>query len=71
MNKKFYEWCFEVLRLGNRAVKKAQGENRSKGLPNVYCKNGKNYYELPDGTITTEEPELFSRVTLGSELKKD
>lgn len=61
MNKKFYEWCFEVLRAGNRAVKNAQAENRKKGIPNVYSRNGKHYYELPDGTITNVEPAFFSQ----------
>jgi hypothetical protein len=26
------------------------------GLPNVYSKNKRLYYELPDGTITMEDP---------------
>jgi len=34
--------------IGNRAVKKAQERNRKKGLPNVYSKNRKIYYEYPD-----------------------
>ena len=44
------------LKIGNRAVKKAQEENRKKGLPNVYSKNKKLYFELPDGTITMKDP---------------
>ena len=24
-----------------------------KGVPNVYARNGKSYYEMPDGTTTT------------------
>lgn len=43
----------KILRLGNRAVKKAQEENRKKGIPNVYFINGEITYELPDGTLTT------------------
>lgn len=46
----------EAQRIGNRAVKKAQEENRRLGLPNTFSRNGVNYYELPDGTITTESP---------------
>jgi hypothetical protein len=41
---------------GNRAVKRAQEENRKLGIPNVYSKNGKLYFELPNGEITTEDP---------------
>lgn len=51
-----YEMLLRITRIGNRAVRKAQEENRKKGIPNVYARNGKPYYELPDGTITTISP---------------
>ena len=44
----------ELLRLGNRAIKKAQENNRKNGIPNVYCINGKIIFELPNGEITTQ-----------------
>ena len=44
----------KILKLGNRAVKKAQENNRKKGIPNVYCINGKIVYELPNGEFTTK-----------------
>lgn len=44
----------KITRIGNRAVKKAQAENRRKGIPNVYSINGKIIFELPDGCLTTE-----------------
>ncbi len=47
---------FKIAKIGERAVKKAQAENRKKGLPNIFVKNKKIYYELPDGTITTKDP---------------
>jgi len=40
--------------IANRAVKKAQDNNRRKGLPNVYFIDGKIIYALPDGKITTK-----------------
>ena len=46
----------ELLRIGNRAAKKAQEENRKKGIPNVYNINGHLYYELPNGELTKEDP---------------
>lgn len=46
----------EVFKIGSRAMDKAQEENRRMGLPNVFSRNGKIYYELPDGTITTKPP---------------
>jgi hypothetical protein len=46
----------EFERIGNRAVHKAQEENRRFGIPNVFSRNGKLYYELPNGEITTDDP---------------
>ncbi len=51
-----HKWAREMLRIGNRAVKKAQEENRKKGIPNVYDINGHLYYELPNGELTKEDP---------------
>ena len=56
MKKDLYVDLIKISKIGNRAVKKAQEENRRKGLPNVYSKNKRLYYELPDGTITMEDP---------------
>lgn len=55
-NLETYKWAREILRIGNRAVKKAQEENRRKGIPNVYDINGHLYYELPNGELTTKDP---------------
>jgi len=46
----------EFKRIGNRAVHKALEENRQLGIPSVFSRNGKLYYELPNGEITTEVP---------------
>jgi len=56
MTNKAFEFLFEMLRIGNRAVKKAQDRNRRKGIANVYVKNGKPLFELPNGKITTVSP---------------
>lgn len=53
---KTYEWTREMLRIGNRAAKRAQEENRKKGIPNVYDINGHIYYELPNGELTKNDP---------------
>ena len=44
----------KLLKLGNRAVKKAQENNRKNGIPNVYYINGKIIFELPNGELTTQ-----------------
>lgn len=52
----FYKLGRDIQKIGTRAVRKAQAENHAKGLPNVYCKNGVTYWQLPDGTITMQNP---------------
>ena len=51
-----YRWAFEMHRIGNEAVQKAQEENRRMGVPNVYSFNGFIYYELPNGELSREDP---------------
>lgn len=64
-----HRWAREMLRIGNRAVKRAQEENRKKGIPNVYDINGHRYYELPNGELTTEDPYQSSKETDSKEEK--
>ena len=44
----------KILKLGNKAVKKAQENNRKNGIPNVYSITGKIVFELPNGELSTE-----------------
>lgn len=46
----------EFLRIGNLAVAKAQEESRRLNVPNVYCINGRIYYELPSGELSLVNP---------------
>lgn len=64
-----HKQTLELLRIGNRAVKRAQEENRKKGIPNVYDFNGHLYYELPNGELTKEDPYPLSEKTDSSEEK--
>ena len=64
-----YKRTLEFLRIGNRAVKRAQEENRKKGIPNVYDFNGHLYYELPNGELTKEDPYPLSKETDSKEDK--
>jgi hypothetical protein len=56
MTKKRFEFIAKMSQIVNRAIKKAVEENRRLGLPNVFVKNGRIYFELPNGTITTTNP---------------
>lgn len=51
-----YRLGIELQRIGNRAVRAAQEESRRLGVPNVYSRNGKLYFELPNGEITQKNP---------------
>lgn len=50
------DFSIKLTRLANKAVKKAQAENRAKGIPNVYILNGRQVWQLPDGTLTDKSP---------------
>ena len=50
-----YERLLEFERIGNRAVRQAQEENHRLGLPNIYSRNGKIIYEMPNGEIIVKE----------------
>jgi len=50
-----YERLLEFERIGNRAVRQAQEENHRLGLPNIYSRNGKIIYEMPDGEIIVKK----------------
>ena len=55
-NLELYQRVFQIVKVGNKAVHEAQKKNRKLGIPSVYGRNGKVYFELPDGTITTKSP---------------
>ena len=55
-NSNMNEWDTRLLSIFNRAVRKAQDENRRNGVPNVYVVNGTIVWQLPDGSITTVDP---------------
>lgn len=50
------EWTAKMARIISKAVHLAQEENRRKGIPNVYSLNGKLVWQLPDGTVTSVNP---------------
>ena len=64
-----YKQARKLLQIANRAAKKAQEENRKKGIPNVYDFNGHLYYELPNGELTREDPYPLSKETNEKEEK--
>jgi len=50
-----YERLLEFERIGNRAARQAQEENHLLGLPNIYSRNGRIIYEMPNGEIIVKE----------------
>jgi hypothetical protein len=55
-NIKAYQSSTRFINLFSKAVKEAKEINRKNGLPNDFVINGKTFYELPNGEITTENP---------------
>ena len=51
-----YRKTDELIRVLREAVRRAQQENRERGVPNVYSINGILHYELPDGSLSTTDP---------------
>jgi hypothetical protein len=45
-----------IQQIANNAVREAQRKSLENGIPNSYTKNGVLYFQLPDGTITMENP---------------
>ncbi len=45
-----------IQTIANNAVREAQRKSLENGIANVYSKNGVIYFQLPDGTITMENP---------------
>lgn len=52
-----------IVRIANQAAKKAKEENLKYGIPRIFARNGILYYELVDGVITTEKPEILKKKT--------
>ncbi len=50
----------KILKIASKAVKDAQKDSLKRGIANVYSKNKKLYFQLPDGTITQEKPKQYS-----------
>ncbi len=50
----------KILKIASKAVKDAQKDSLKRGIANVYSKNKKLYFQLPDGTITQEKPNQYS-----------
>lgn len=60
-NQKIYTQLFEILRIGNQAVKAAKEENKKFGIPEMFVKNDTIYYILENGEISKERPDLVHK----------
>ena len=56
-NRNIFEFTAKLPKIGNIAVRDVQKKNLGKGIPNVYAKRSRIYYQLTDGTITVEKPK--------------
>ncbi len=46
-----YREALQILRIANRAVRDARMESHRLNVPNVYSRNKKIYYDLPDRQV--------------------
>ncbi len=53
----------KILKVASKAIKDAQKKSLENGVANVYSKNGKLFFQLPDGTITQEIPSQYKALT--------
>lgn len=58
-DKNLYLESQDILKIANQAVQKAKAENKVMGIPEVFCKNGKIFYLLPNGKITSQKPAIL------------
>lgn len=62
----------ELTRIGNRAVREAQEENRRLGIPNVYSIKGILYWELPNGEHSRTGPlSLLATLSYKSQPRRN
>lgn len=61
-NDDFYLELREVLRIANQAASRAKAENLRYGIPRIFSRKGILYYELSNGQITTQQPEILKKV---------
>lgn len=52
------EFDVKILSIANKAVHDAQEENRRLGIANVYSLNGTLVWQMPDGSIRTDDPNV-------------
>ncbi len=58
-NKNWYFETNKMLKIANTAVQQAKAENKAMGIPEAFCKNGKVFYLLPNGKITSKKPAIL------------
>lgn len=55
-DQEIYKKTSLITKIGQVAMQKEKEKNRKLGIPSSFSKEGKIYYELPDGTITDKSP---------------
>ena len=58
-NDKLYLELVNIIRIANKAIKKAKEENKKLGIPDTFWKNGNLYYVLNNGEITMIPPPIM------------
>ncbi|NJN77046.1 MAG: hypothetical protein HC803_00905 [Saprospiraceae bacterium] len=60
-NSQLYIEARDIVRIANEAVVKAKAENKRFGIPEFFSKNGKIYFILESGEVTTKKPNIYKK----------
>ena len=60
-NDNLYIEMRNILRIANKAAYQAKLENKKHGIPKIFARNHIIYFELENGEITTQRPEMFKK----------
>ena len=60
-NEQVYLELVNIIRIANKAVKRAKEENKKFGIPDTFWKEGRIYFVLDNGEITTNPPPIMQR----------
>ena len=60
-NNDLYLELRNILRIANQAANQAKLDNKRYGIPKIFSRNQILYFELENGHITTERPEVLKK----------
>ena len=63
-NDELYLELRNILRIANQAAHQAKLDNKRYGIPKIFSRNKILYFELENGHITTQRPEILKKKSI-------